>query len=342
MHNNSRREFIGSIAAVGALGTAGCLGGEEAEYPNDSITFVVPFGEGGGVDRSTREIQPTFEDELGESLRFEYQPGAGTRIGQEAVLNAEPDCYTIGAASLPAFNFTMIVGDAEYELSDFAWLGNLLQDPGLMRKHQDDDRFDDISDVFDYATENPGELTVSTSGPYNQNVLGLSLLQEATDAEFNIVPFDGGGAARSALVRQEVDLVHANVFNSLGTADSTEVLAVHAEENDWANQTNDAPTFSDALGFDQDEVPPEAPEVVYSWYTSAEAADEYPDRYETLVEAFGNAVQSDAYLEDLEELNPPQGTKRHYRPPDETAEANEAKHEQMNSYIDLMEEAVNN
>lgn len=340
--DSSRRAFLGGIAAAGTLSTTGCLGigGGTSEYPSDSVTFVVPFGEGGGVDRSTREVQPVFEEELGTSLRFDYQPGAGTQIGQRAVLDADADCYTIGAASLPAFNFTMIVGGAEYDISDFAWLGNLLRDPGLMRKHQDDDRFDNINDVFDYASENPNELTVSTSGPYNQNVLGLALLQEATGAEFNIVPFDGGGAARSALVRQEVDLVHANVFNSLGTADSTEVLAIHAQENDWANLTDEAPTFSDALGFEQEEVPPVAPEVVYSWYTSTEAADSYPDRYDTLVEAFGNAVQSDAYLEELGSLNPPQESKRLYRPPDETGEANQQKHEQMKSFVDLMEEAV--
>lgn len=339
-NTHSRRSVLGSIAAAGTLTIAGCASTGDGEFPSDSITFVVPFGEGGGVDRSTREIQPVFEDELGTSLRFEYHPGAGTQIGQRTVLDANDDGYTIGAASLPAFNFTMIVGDAQYELDDFGWIGNLLRDPGLMRMHKDEDRFDNIEDVFDYARDNPGDLTVSTSGPYNQNVLGLALLQEATGAEFNIVPFDGGGDARSALVREEVDLVHANVFNSLGTADSTEVLAVHAEENEWADLTDDAPTFSDALGFNQEEVPTEAPEVVYSWYTSSEAADNHPDRFETLVDAFGNAVQSDEYKEELESLDPPQESKRLYRPPDETANANEEKHEQMESYIDLIEAAV--
>lgn len=340
---DSRRAFLSGVAGAGTIGFAGCigsLGGGGENYPDDPVTFVVPFSEGGGVDRSTREVQPVFEEELGTSLSFEYHPGAGTQIGQRAVLDADNDCYTIGAASLPAFNFTMLVGDANYEISDFAWLGNLLRDPGLMRKHQNDDRFDGIEDVFEYASENPRELTVSTSGPYNQNVLGLALLQEATGAEFNIIPFDGGSDSRGALVRQEVDLVHANVFNSLGTADSTEVLAVHAEENEWADLTNDAPTFSDALGFDQSDVPPAGPEVVYSWYTSAAAADEYSDRYDTLVEAFGNAVQSDAYVEELKSLSPPQQTKRLYRPPEETKKANEAKHEQMGSYLELMEAAV--
>ena len=342
--NTSRRAFLGSIATTGMLSIAGCssLGGGSSEYPSDPVTFVVPFGEGGGVDRSTREIQPVFEEELGTSLSFEYHPGAGTQIGQRAVLDADDDCYTIGAASLPAFNFTMLVGGAEYSIDDFAWIGNLLRDPGVLRMHQDDDRFSSVEEVFQYAADNPGELSVSTSGPYNQNVLGLSLLQEATGAEFNIVPFDGGSASRSALVRQEVDLCHANVFNSLGTADSTEVLAVHAQQNDWANLTDDAPTFSGALGFDQSEVPPAGPEVVYSWYTSATAADEYPDRYDTLVEAFGNAVQSDGYVEELESLSPPQQSKRRYRPPEETEEANEAKHQQMKQYLEQMEQAVSN
>lgn len=332
----SRRKLLSGIGTAAGIAVAGCLG-DEGEFPNDPITMVVPFGEGGGVDRSTRELQEALEDELGVNLRFEYHPGAGTQIGQQAALE-EDDAYTIGVASLPAFNFTMITGDAPYDLDDFAWVGNLLQDPGLIRVHEDDDRFDDINDLIDYAVDNPGELSVSTSGPYNQNVLGLAHLEEITGAEFNVVPYDGGGDARNALVSQEVDFVHANVFNSLGTAEDTRVLAVHAEENEWADITDDAPTFSDALGFDQEELRPNWPEVRYSWYISQDAADAHPDRLEFLQDAFETAVNSETYEETLADLSPPQETKRDYMSPEETEEANREKHETMEQFVDLMGE----
>ncbi len=329
--------MLAGLGTAAGMSLAGCLGGEEGEFPDDDVTMIIPFGEGGGVDRSTREIQEAFEDELGVNMRFEYHPGAGTQIGQQEAL-ANSDGYHIGVASLPAFNFTMITGNAEYTMDDFAWLGNLLQDPGVIRVHQDEDRFDDINDLIDYAVDNPGDLSVSTSGPYNQNILGLAHLQEITGADFNVVPYDGGGDSRNALVSQEVDLVHANVYNSLGTSEDTQVLAVHAEENHWADITDDAPTFSDALDFDQSELKPEWPEVRYSWYVSTETEDEYPDRVETLREAFEAAVTSDTYTDQLESLTPSQPEKKDYMSAEETDEANREKHDTMEEFVGIMDE----
>lgn len=339
----TRRRFLSTVGAGTAVALTGCLsvgeGGEE-DYPTNPIEIIVPFDEGGGVDLSVRELQSFFEEAIDGQLRIDYRPGGGTQIGQQAVIDASPDCYTIGVASLPAFNFTMITGGADYELDDFAWMGNKLVDPGVLRVHRDDDRFEDINDVIDYAIDNPGDLSVSTSGPYNQNVLGLALLQEITGAEFNIVPYDGGGPSRNALVTQEVDLVHANVYNSVNTHEDTQVLAVHAEENEWGDLTDDAPTFSDALDFDQEELPPNGPEVRYSWYTSTEAADEYPERLDILQEAFEESVTSDEYEEYLSELSPPQEEKRDFRLPEETEESNRETQEQMEDRVETMEEVI--
>ncbi|WP_137287768.1 Bug family tripartite tricarboxylate transporter substrate binding protein [Halorussus salinisoli] len=345
---SKRRKFIKAASVAGISGLAGCtnniLGGSASGstgYAVDPVRFIVPFGPGGGVDRSTRQIQSYFEENLGVKIKPEYKSGAGTQIGTQAVLNAKPDVGTIGAASIPAFNFTMIVGGAKYSLDDFAWIGNLLRDPGLIRKHREDDRFDNIQEVVKYAKENPGELKVSTSGPYNQNVLGLALLEKVTGAKFNIVPYDGGSASRGALVKEEVDLVHANVFNSLGTSDSTEVLAVHAKENEWSKLTDDAPTFSDALGFDQSKVPPTAPQVRYAWFTQAKAAEDYPDRIKALRSAFKDAIQSEEYVQSLKEKNPPIDSQVYYKNAEKTGAMNKEKHSQLKDYISLMEDAVN-
>lgn len=347
--NSRRRTLLKGIGTVTIASTAGCasdigLGSGNSSgsgYGVDPVTFVVPFGAGGGVDRSTRQIQPYFEKYLGVKIKPEYKSGAGTQIGTQAVLNARPDGGTIGAASIPAFNFTMLVGGAKYSLDDFTWIGNLLKDPGVLRIHKDDKRFANIKEVIEFAKKNPGKLKVSTSGPYNQNVLGLALLQKVTGAKFNIIPYDGGSASRGALVKREVDLVHANVFNSLGTAESTRVLAIHADENKWTKLTDDAPTFSDALGFEQSKVPPSAPQVRYAWFTSAKVENQYPDRIKQLRTSFKKAIQSKQYKKDLEEKSPPIDTQVAYHSGEETATMNKEKHNQLKSYISLMEKAVN-
>src|SRR5258708_22566325 len=93
---NSR--FIG-LAALAALATtlACTVPGPAAaeDYPSRTISLVVAFPAGGGVDTVGRVVAQKLPDALGQQVIVVNRPGAGSVIGTRDVARAQPDGYTL-------------------------------------------------------------------------------------------------------------------------------------------------------------------------------------------------------------------------------------------------------
>lgn len=366
MQPHSRRSFVKATtgSAIGLTLLAGCAGNESGngngngggngngngnggggngnggDYPPSTLTFVNAYSEGGGVDTNFRQIQPYFEDALGANFNIEYRDGAGTRIAANTVAE-NGDLTQIGGTLSPATPAAVAIDEADentepdFTLDDIRPIGTLSQEAAIIRVRQDEDRFTTIEELVDYAAENPGELTVGASGPTNRNVLSIIQLMEATDAEFTIVPYDGGGPTQTALLQGEIDVAARSVYNSADIANESLCLAIYAEENPEPGLTNDAPPINEALGTDINYDPSNG---VQFYYVSSAAAEQYPDRFDHVVEAFREAHQNEEYHADLEEID--EDGKLYYNNPDETEQILQSSYEAYQEYVPLFEDYV--
>ncbi len=82
-----------SVLVALAGGTAAPASAET--YPDRMIKIVVPFTPGGPVDLVARLVAQRMAPALGQSVVIENRAGAGGVIGVKAVVNAEPDGYTL-------------------------------------------------------------------------------------------------------------------------------------------------------------------------------------------------------------------------------------------------------
>jgi putative tricarboxylic transport membrane protein len=298
-----RRIYTGSVLATVALfallfagcGTGGGQGGSGEEWPSGEIRWIIPSSPGGGFDTTSRQLQPYLEDELGVSLSVENQEGGNFAVGTTTVLNAGPDCNTIMTHGIPHLFFSYLTQDVDYTYEDFQPVSRLTQEPGVIRV-RNDAPWETLENLIEDAKSRPGEIRASVSGLTSNNYLGLLDIQEATGAQFNIVPYDGGGPARTAVVSGEVDLTHAGVFNSLNIEDESRVLAVHQDENEWPDVTDNAPTVNEALGTS---LPPNGSN--YGLFVNMDCYEQNPERYERLVEAVQAATANEKYRQELEE-----------------------------------------
>ncbi|GAA3929251.1 tripartite tricarboxylate transporter substrate binding protein [Microbacterium soli] len=289
-----------SLVAVAAVLLTSCSAGGQQGAEDDSavpqkMTFVVPTSAGGGVDTAARQLQPYLEDELGSTLTVVNREGGATTIGTGSILEST-DCSTILITAIPHITLSYLAHDVDYDLSSFAAVGGVSVEPGVIRVAKDAP-WSTLEELVTDAKQRPGEITVSVSEAVSSNAFGIAQIEKATGADFNIVPFDGGGPSRLAVVSGEVDATHAGVFNSLPIADDSRVLAVQASENRWKAVTDDAPTVKEALGID---VPDN--ESTYNVWTSAECATNHPERYQAIVDALAAAVNSDGLKSDLEKV----------------------------------------
>lgn len=366
MRTGSRRAFIRGIGASSlGITLAGCSGdgsgdgdgngnGDEDggngngsgnggnEYPPSSLTFVNAYSEGGGVDTNFRQIQGYFEEYLETNLDIDYRAGAGTRVAANTVAE-DDELMRIGGTLSPATPATVAFDEAQedtepdFTLDDLKPLGTLSSEAAIIRVRDDEDRFRTVQELVDYGTENPGELTVGASAPTNRNMLSIIMLMEETDAEFTLVPFDGGGPTQTALMQGEIDVAARSVYNSASIADESHCLCIYAEENPEPELTNDAPSVNDELGTDINYAPTKGTQF---YYVSASAAEEYPDRFDHVQQAFKSAHEDEEYRADLEEIG--EAGKLDWNDPDETEEILQSSYETYKEFVPLFEEYVQN
>src|SRR5262245_57341775 len=65
------------------------------DWPNRTITVVVPLGAGSASDIIARAVMEQLGKQLGQTIVVENRPGAGGTTGANAVAKAAPDGYTI-------------------------------------------------------------------------------------------------------------------------------------------------------------------------------------------------------------------------------------------------------
>jgi tripartite-type tricarboxylate transporter receptor subunit TctC len=302
-----------AAVACGNAGSAGGGGGEE-ENPlaGERIRFIVPTSAGGGFDTTARQLQPYLEEALDATLVVENLEGGGYAIGTQTAINAGGDCKTILFHAVPHLTFSYLTQNVDYTLDDLAPLAGVSIEPGMYRV-RDDAPWDTMQDLIDDAKAHPNDIRLSVSDLTTSNFVAVKQLQEATGADFNVVPYDGGGPARTALIAGEVDVTEAGVFNSLAIDDGTRVLAVNQPENKWPDVTDDAPTTSEALGM---ELPPDASN--YGMFAPASCAEENPDAYDALVDGVKTAMENEDFIATLDKLG--EADKLEYLGPDEYGE----------------------
>jgi tripartite-type tricarboxylate transporter receptor subunit TctC len=173
-----------------------------AEYPERTITLVVPYPPGGVTDLGARAFAEAMEKQLKKSIVVVNRAGGATTIGGNAVATAKPDGYTLGyfppAASIPEV-YTYFY-EAPYASKDLRPICRVATAVGAIVV-KGDSPINGFKDLVQYVRKNPGTkwgLNTKTSPSYiitksiakNEN---LNIIDVAFDGDVKIVPAILGG-----------------------------------------------------------------------------------------------------------------------------------------------------
>lgn len=172
-------------------------------YPNRSITLVVPFDAGGATDLLARAMQPKMEEYLGTTIAVQNMAGGNTAVGNQFVLDADPDGYTIVMQATEIANlWTMNQSDITYR--DFSYIGMTAAVPGILVVHPDSplNNLQDLAEAL--KTE---QLTVGVCGGGCAWTLTMGLFVDAVNGMSPEYIAQGSGKnAAIAAMKKEVDI----------------------------------------------------------------------------------------------------------------------------------------
>src|SRR5919107_1390304 len=218
---------IGVVSLVAACSDDGGAGGggDAGKYPDQNVTFVVPFSAGGPTDTVTRMIADPMAKKLGAQIVVQNVEGAGGTVGAGEVARADPDGYTvlmhhIGMSTAPA-----LYANLDYQpLEDFEMVGLVTEVPMTIVARKDFEPAT-LQDLVTYVKANANRVTLANAGIGAASHLCGLLFQDAAGVKLQEVPYEGTGPALTDLVGGQVDVMCDQTTNTTGQIQSGEIKA---------------------------------------------------------------------------------------------------------------------
>ncbi|MBU2700576.1 tripartite-type tricarboxylate transporter receptor subunit TctC [Sporomusaceae bacterium BoRhaA] len=216
------------------------------KFPNKPITIIVPFGVGGALDLVARLIETESLKHINQPMIIVNRPGASGSIGWNELVDANPDGYTIGISSSEIFlNPLYSVTKYNYPTA-LDPIAQIATAPLLMVVRADQP-WQNISDLTNYAIQNPGKLKFSHSGIGTQNHILGEAFSKMSNIKMKQVPFQSASKAMAALLGGHVQIAIVNPAsaNEYLKSGMIKVLAVAGEERMTDPLFANVPTFKE-------------------------------------------------------------------------------------------------
>src|SRR5687767_241740 len=235
--------LVAACSDDGGGGTDGAAGGN---FPEQNITFVVPFSAGGPTDTVTRMISDPMAKELGGRIVVQNVEGAGGTVAAGEVARAKPDGYTvlmhhIGMSTAPA-----LYKNLGYKpLEDFETIGLVTEVPMTIVARKDFPPAT-LPDLVTYVKANASKVTLANAGIGAASHLCGLLFQHAAGVKLQEVPYQGTGPALTDLVGGQVDFMCDQTTNTSGQIAASKVKAYAVTTPERVKSLPDLPTTTEA------------------------------------------------------------------------------------------------
>lgn len=182
-----------------------------ANFPNEEVTLVIPFGPGGASDVLLRDIAQAVEAHLGQPLLPLNLAGGGGTRGSQYVKYAAPDGYTL-LGSHQTLDLAYLTGISAYSHADFepvALLAHTINVPATYRRQS----ARTASDIPGLVAASPEPLAFGIIARSTDHLFWLDFFDRTgIDPDtVRLVHFPDTGAQVEALVGEEIDFAMLNL-----------------------------------------------------------------------------------------------------------------------------------
>ena len=177
-------------------------------YPNRSISVVVPFPAGGPSDVVARIVTEHMSRTLGQQMVIENVAGAGGTLGSARVATAQPDGYTLLAGSMGSHVAApVLTPNIKYDSErDFEPIGLTAHSPAVIVARKDFPA-NNPSEFVGYLKQNAEKIKQAHGGIGASSHMACLLFNRALDIKPISVAYRGTGPAMNDLIGGHVDFL---------------------------------------------------------------------------------------------------------------------------------------
>lgn len=239
------RKLKSAAVALAALAlSAASFGSASAQdFPNRTVTMVVPFAAGGPTDTVARLVAESMSRSLGQQVIVENVGGAGGTRGAGQVAKAAPDGYTVLLHHIGQATSATLYRKLPYNvLTDFEEVG-LVTDVPMTMIAKSGLEPKDIPGLVAYVKANKDKVIYGNAGVGSASHLCGMLFMSALGTQMTTVPYQGTGPAMNDLVGGQIDLMCDQTTNTTGQIKAGKVKAYGVTTPNRLKSLPDIPTF---------------------------------------------------------------------------------------------------
>lgn len=241
----SRRGFLASASALAATVNARGAFAQADWKPTKDVEFVIPFAVGGGADLMARVLHKILTEEklVPVPVALVNRPGGGGAVGLGYVTaSRKADPHTLVLVN-GTTQITPILTPNAKTLTEVQPVMNVMLDDFLFFVKGDAPWKTAADFIKDAKSKPPKTYAFSTGG--TTDVMAVTVLAKAAGVELNMINFNSGGEALTALLGGHVHASIGNPLEFMGHLKSGGIRAIGVFRDTRFAEMPDVPTMKE-------------------------------------------------------------------------------------------------
>ena len=217
------------------------------DYPARTVTLVVPYPPGGGVDAMARVVADRLSVALGQQVVVDNRGGGSGLVGTRAVVKAPPDGYTLllGHTGSISINPSLYVNAGFDPRKDFSAIGLIASMPVVLIAHPSFPARS-IADLIALAKKEPGKLNIGTSAVGTGGYMSAESFKSVAGIDVAIIPYKGTAGVMNDLLGGHVPVAFGVIPPALGNLQAGKLRAIAVASPTRTALLPDTPTFAES------------------------------------------------------------------------------------------------
>ncbi len=217
--------FVVVCSAFAALGAGNHALAQD--YPTRTISLVVPYPPGGGVDAMARVVAEKLSGALGQQVVVENRAGGSGLVGTRTFVKSPPDGYTLflGHTGSISINPSLYPNAGFDPRKDFSAIGLIASMPVALLAHPSFPA-KTIGDVVVIAKKQGDKFNIGTSAVGTGGYLSAELFKSIAGIDAAIIPYKGTSQVMNDLLGNHVPIAFGVLPPALGNLQAGTLRAI--------------------------------------------------------------------------------------------------------------------